>query len=203
MTSGASGRAPRMEPSNLVIELIQERHVDGFRRAVDLVAREKKYLARTEAPPLPDTIAFVSENIRNGNAHYLAIVDGVVVGWCDIVPMKKEIFSHCGVLGMGIVEAYRGRGIGLKLIRTALGKAGANGLKRVELEVFHSNTAAIALYRKVGFEIEGRKRKAAILGGACLDTIQMALFLDEDGKKATRTDTTTTGVRSEGSSPDN
>jgi ribosomal protein S18 acetylase RimI-like enzyme len=202
MTSGASGRAPRMEPSNLVIELVQERHVDGFRRAVDLVAREKKYLARTEAPPLPDTIAFINENIRNGNAHYLAVVDGVVVGWCDIVPMKKEVSSHCGVLGMGVVEAYRGRGIGLKLIRAALGKAKANGLRRVELEVFHSNATAIALYQKVGFEIEGRKRRAAILEGAYLDTIQMALFLDEDGKKTTRTETTTTGVRSDSGSRD-
>jgi hypothetical protein len=33
------------------------------------------------------------------------VTDGEVVGWCDIVRMKKEVSSHCGVLGMGVVRA--------------------------------------------------------------------------------------------------
>jgi ribosomal protein S18 acetylase RimI-like enzyme len=171
-----------MNEPRVTIELITEECIIGFHQAVDLVAHEKKYLARTEAPPIEDAQVFSKDNIRQGNAHYVATVGGKVIGWCDIVPMKKEVFSHCGVLGMGIVEGYRGKGIGRRLMDAALRKAKENGLEKVELEVFHTNILAISLYEKLGFVIEGRRRRAAKLEGQYLDCIQMALFLDEYGK---------------------
>lgn len=118
------------------------------------------------------------ENISSGNPQFVAIADGNIVGWCFITRMKKEVFSHCGALGMGVVEGYRRRGIGIALIRAALAGAKAIGLERVELEVYHSNTAAIALYEKLGFHTEGTKAKGARLAGQYLDLLQMALFLD-------------------------
>ena len=136
--------------------MIEEQHIKGFNAAVDLVARERKYIARTEGPSLEESETFVR---NNGNAHYVALVDGRVVGWCDIVPMKKAVFSHNGVLGMGVTADYRGCGIGTALLRAALSKAKANGLERIELEVFHTNAKAIALYQKVGFRTEGTKKE--------------------------------------------
>jgi putative acetyltransferase len=44
----------------------------------------------------------------------------------------------------------------------------------VELEVYASNTAAIALYRRRGFEIEGVKRGIRILDGRVEDVVCMA-----------------------------
>jgi RimJ/RimL family protein N-acetyltransferase len=167
-----------MDP-DIRIEAIREEHIVGFHDAVELVAKEGKYLARIEAPPIADAIAFVNENIAKGSAHYVAIDGNRVVGWCDIVPMTKDVFSHCGVLGMGIIDGYRGKGIGKRILRAALDKAKSNGLERIELEVFHTNVNAIGLYEKFGFYVEGRKRKAAKLNGEYLDTIQMALFLND------------------------
>lgn len=48
---------------------------------------------------------------------------------------------------------------------------------RVELEVFASNTAAIALYEKLGFVVEGRKSRARKVDGAYDDDLIMARFL--------------------------
>jgi RimJ/RimL family protein N-acetyltransferase len=47
----------------------------------------------------------------------------------------------------------------------------------VELEVFAANEGAIKLYENEGFLVEGRKVRAARLGGAYLDVVMMALFL--------------------------
>ena len=174
-----------MKPGSFRIESVTEEHIAGFNHAVDLVAREKKYLARTEAPSVGESEAFVRDNIRSGNPHFVAMAGAEVVGWCDIVRMKKAAFSHCGTLGMGVVEAFRGQGIGLALIRAALAGAQSIGLERVELEVFHTNTGAIALYEKVGFHTEGTKARAARLEGRYLDTLQMALFLDAYKEPAT------------------
>lgn len=48
-------------------------------------------------------------------------------------------------------------------------------LARIELEVFASNVAAIALYERLGFVHEGRKRSARILDGRIEDMLCMAL----------------------------
>jgi RimJ/RimL family protein N-acetyltransferase len=100
-----------------------------------------------------------------------------VVGWCDIIPSKREAFSHCGTLGMGLIKEYRGQGIGTRLLRATLQKARQNGLERVELEVFAANGAAIRLYEREGFRVEGKKVRAARLAGAYLDVVLMARFL--------------------------
>jgi GNAT superfamily N-acetyltransferase len=103
------------DDSNVLIVPITEEHIAEYHRAVDLVAREGKYLGRTEALPLEDAQSFTRENIARGNAHFVAVHGGRVVGWCDIVPSKKEAFVHCGTLGMGLLAEYRGRGIGHRL----------------------------------------------------------------------------------------
>jgi hypothetical protein len=38
---------------NIVIAPIAESHASGFRACLDIVAREKRYLAQIEAPPSP------------------------------------------------------------------------------------------------------------------------------------------------------
>lgn len=158
---------------------IEERHIVDYHAAVDAVARERRYLGRTEAPSLEDARAFVASNIAKGNPHFVAIVDGRLVGWCDIVASKNPVFAHCGTLGMGVVDGFRGRGIGTRLITAALRKAKQGGLEKVELEVFDTNDRAIALYRKVGFKDEGKKERSAKIDGLYMADLLMGLFLDE------------------------
>ncbi|MEP6757424.1 MAG: GNAT family N-acetyltransferase, partial [Chthonomonadales bacterium] len=101
----------------------------------------------------------------------------VVIGWCDIVPKKMEGFRHIGTLGMGIKEGYRGQGIGSRLMESTLNRAKEIGLERVELDAFATNTNAIALYKKFGFEVEGVKKAARKLDGIVEDNICMAKLL--------------------------
>jgi RimJ/RimL family protein N-acetyltransferase len=149
----------------------------GYRAALDAVARKRKYLSSLEAPPGDRSEAFVRSNIEKGNPHFVALIDGVVVGWCDIYRDSHPWAQHAGVLGMGVVAAYRGRGIGKRLIVAALDAARAN-FHRVELEVFSNNAAAIALYEQVGFIHEGRRRDAYLLADGYCDLLVMSrLFL--------------------------
>jgi len=47
-------------------------------------------------------------------------------------------------------------------------------LRRVELTVYADNEAAHNLYRKFGFEVEGRLRDYALRDGVFVDTLSMA-----------------------------
>jgi RimJ/RimL family protein N-acetyltransferase len=157
------------------IRAITANDIEGFHRAVDVVARERKYLAFLEAPPLANTREFVLENIAKDNPQFVATADGGVVGWCDVVRESRPIHAHAGVLGMGLLPAYRGRGYGRTLIETTLHAAELAGFKRVELSVHADNPRAIALYERVGFVREGIKRRAMCIDGRFGDAIMMAI----------------------------
>lgn len=82
---------------------------------------------------------------------------------------------------MGILPAYRGKGLGRRLIETTLKAAREAGFARVELDVYEDNARAIALYDKVGFAREGIVRRAAHIDGRFIDAISMALLFDGHG----------------------
>jgi ribosomal protein S18 acetylase RimI-like enzyme len=154
---------------------IAQGHIEGFHRALDIVARERRYLAFLEAPPIESTRAFVLDNIKCGHPQFVAISVGDVVGWCDVKPLDRPIQAHRGVFGVGLLPQFRGQGLGTKLTRSALAAARAYGLHRVELTVREHNTGAIGLYKKAGFTIEGVQRDAVLVDGAYENVVCMAV----------------------------
>lgn len=163
-------------PHKYRIVPIAEKHVEGFHRCLGVVARERRYLAMVEAPPLARTREFVLSTIANGFVQLVALDGEEVVGWCDIIPRRFVGFGHCGELGMGVHPEHRGRGLGRRLAGKAIERAWEQGLEKIELEVYASNRAARALYERLGFTVEGVKRRSRKLDGEYDDLVQMALF---------------------------
>jgi len=156
---------------------IAANHIPSFHAAVDIVAREKKFLAFLEAPPLDATTKFVLYNIEQKNPQFVVLSDGNVVGWCDILRnAKRAVYSHCGTLGIGLLPEFRRRGIGRQLMLTAIDAAWQCGTTRIELTVREHNANAIALYKSFGFEIEGLQRNAVRIDGQYQSVYAMALL---------------------------
>ncbi len=156
---------------------IAEGHIESFHKTLDVVARERRYLAFLEAPPIESTRAFILNHIKQGYPQFVAISEGEVVGWCDVTPKSRPIYAHCGVLGMGLLPRFRGQGLGTRLITRTLKAARACGLSRVELSVRQDNTNAIALYKRVGFVTEGLQRNAVQVDGGYENVVEMAILL--------------------------
>ena len=156
---------------------ITEGHIESFHKTLDVVARERRYLAFLEAPPIESTRAFILNHIKQGYPQFVAISEGEVVGWCDVTPKSRPIYAHCGVLGMGLLPRFRGQGLGTRLIMRTLKAARACGLSRVELSVRQDNTNAIALYKRVGFVTEGLQRNAVQVDGGYENVVEMAILL--------------------------
>lgn len=151
---------------------------DGFYDCFAALCRERRYLALVDPPSKDASRAFVAEAQHRGAVQNVAVADGHIVGWCDIIPHAWEGFRHSGRLGMGIAAEYRGQGIGRRLVEATLTDARAAGLTRIELEVFSSNTNAITLYERCGFVHEGRHRRGRIIDGRVEDVLMMALLFD-------------------------
>lgn len=146
---------------NYSIVPMAEEHIASFYETICYVISERKYLAFLEPPPFVGTQKFVRENIEKGIAQMAVISDGRCVGWCDILPQtSRQASAHVGIVGMGLMPEFRGRGIGEQLLRATIDTARAKGLTRIELTVRENNLNAIALYKKIGFVAEGLKVKA-------------------------------------------
>jgi RimJ/RimL family protein N-acetyltransferase len=164
------------EPMKVDIVPIAPEHIESYRRAVDVVARERRYLTLLEAFPLPETTTFVLDLMKRGDPLFVAVANSAVVGWCDIQRHPFPSHSHRGTLGMGLVPDYRGGGVGVRLMDEVLKRAFATGFVRVELNVRADNTRAIRLYENFGFVREGVLRDAVFVDGEFYDAIAMALI---------------------------
>jgi RimJ/RimL family protein N-acetyltransferase len=89
-----------------------------------------------------------------------------------------EKSRHVRVLGMLVVDGYRGMGVGTKLMEHALRWARARkDVEKVTLGVFSNNKGAYRLYEKFGFVVEGVRKRHYYIEGRHEDEIDMALFL--------------------------
>jgi putative acetyltransferase len=163
--------------SRIAVVPIALEHAAGIHACIDAVAREKRYLAQTFAKPRADFDAFVQESVAQDLVQFVALDGDRVVGWADIFAAWADAVKHCGSLGMGLLAAYRGQGIGERLLRACLVKAQAKGMTRIELQVRADNGRAIRLYERMGFEREGMLRRAMRFDGAYYDALQMSLLI--------------------------
>ena len=109
-----------------------------------------------------------------GGIHLGAVLGGKLVGTISMRQLEGRR-SHVASFGMGVHDAYQGRGVGSALLAAALDFADRWwGALRIELTVFADNARAIGLYEKHGFVREGRHVAYAIRDGVLIDALAMA-----------------------------
>jgi ribosomal protein S18 acetylase RimI-like enzyme len=161
---------------DVVIRPIAFGDIAGFSDCIGAVMSERRYLAFLEPFPIEQTAAFVAGGIARDEPQLVAEAAGRIVGWCDVRRETVPVYAHEGMLGMGVLEGWRGRGLGGRLIRATLAAAWRAGFERVSLSVYGKNERAAALYRKVGFVEEGRRVRGKKLDGEYDDVLMMAIF---------------------------
>jgi putative acetyltransferase len=117
-----------------------------------------------------------ANKVGSGEVALVAVRDGQPVGLASLhEPRAVWRRRHAMGLGISVATHAHGQGVGSALMQALLDHADrwAN-LLRVELTVFADNARAIALYRRFGFEEEGRMRAYAWRDGAYADCLSMA-----------------------------
>jgi len=110
-----------------------------------------------------------------GMMRLVAVVDRRVVGMISLRRRSSWARLHVAGLGMMVHPDFWGQKIGSRLMEEAISRAGQwPNLKRLELQVHTDNSAAIHLYEKFGFTIEGTKRFNNFGDGGWVDTFVMA-----------------------------
>jgi len=110
----------------------------------------------------------------------------LLTAWADAEAIASLAFRggsfartrHAGTFGVGVARAWRGVGVGSVLLERLLAWAKVHPqIERIGMEVFETNPDAVRLYRRFGFQEEGRRRDAFRLDDRRVDAIVMGLIL--------------------------
>jgi ribosomal protein S18 acetylase RimI-like enzyme len=169
-------------PEGVVIRPARPSDAASYLRMWSAVVAERRWV-RTETVRF--TVRGYRRLLRNpvtgDHARLVAVAEGNVVGNLVIERLAHPVNRHVATLGMAVDAAWRGRGIGTALMSAALRWARAEGIEKVSLEVYPSNVAAIALYRKFEFIEEGRLRGQSRKAYGYEDEVLMSRWLTPPG----------------------
>lgn len=105
----------------------------------------------------------------------VALVDGKLVGNAGLHMTARRRRAHAADIGMAIHDQYHNLGVGTALMAAITSQADNwLNLLRLELTVFTDNVAAINLYKKFGFIVEGTHIAYALRNGVYADVYAMA-----------------------------
>ncbi|AUG07999.1 GNAT family N-acetyltransferase [Pseudomonas sp. S09G 359] len=158
---------------HIVIQRFSEAHLEGVAALYNDPAVCRQVLQMPYQSVEAWRNKLVTDNERR--LQLVAVHGGEVIGQLGLEQYLRVRQAHVGSFGMGVAPAWQGKGIGSKLLSAALDVADNwMNLHRVELTVYADNEAAHQLYRKFGFEVEGRLRDYALRDGVFVDTLSMA-----------------------------
>jgi putative acetyltransferase len=100
-----------------------------------------------------------------------------IVGSASLSFNQKEVFRHKGELAIAVHDDYQDMGIGTAMLKHLLNIARMKKLTKVFLLVDTGNDRAIHIYKKAGFEIEGKLRNEKYYKGQYGDQYRMAILL--------------------------
>ena len=105
----------------------------------------------------------------------VAVQGDEIVGQLGLDVSQSPRRRHVATFGMGVKSTVQGRGVGSALVSAAVEVCEKwMNVSRIEIEVYTENLAAIKLYQKHGFVLEGTCRNYAFRHGKYVDAHVMA-----------------------------
>lgn len=117
------------------------------------------------------TVARMLARSESGEDLTLGLFDGnLLAGYFFLWHVLRRV----PLLGIGMLDAWHGRGLGRQMMAVLIEQAKARGCEGIELTTVQDNHAAFALYRKTGFvycgDVENRSGDGRIV-------VERAMFL--------------------------
>jgi hypothetical protein len=148
---------------------------------INLITAEEIYLQTDHFAPTADwerVLGGDSDNPAEGRLLIVPVAGGQVVGHLRIFAGGYGAKDrHVGSIGVALLPAYRGVGIGSTLLERGLAWAGPAGFVKMEAYVIASNLRARRLFQKFGFQLEGTRRQQLLIRGRYEDELVVARFL--------------------------
>ena len=131
--------------------------------------------------PLEKEVAFLKSIVESDNGiMYVAKVNGEIAGQLHYTGGGRNRTRHTGEFGITVQKKYWGQGIGRALMEAMIEWATTSKYcEKIDLRVRDDNHKAIALYRKLGFKVEGLRKRDMKINGEFVDCLFMGLEINK------------------------
>lgn len=103
-----------------------------------------------------------------------------IIGQCEVLNSDWDAAEHVGVLGIVIKDKYRDLTIGRNLIDFAIRESKIlNNKEKIVLSSFSTNKRALHLFKKLGFDVVGVRKKQFLMDSIYIDEVMMELWIDD------------------------
>lgn len=128
---------------------------DALLRSMKICVEETDFLHRYPEEFVETTeqeVRFIeSVNASQHQLMIICLIDGELVGHCEMSLYKRMKMAHRAVVALAIIKKYCGIGIGTAMLREMVEIAKEKGLMQLELEYIEGNERGRHLYDKLGF----------------------------------------------------
>jgi ribosomal protein S18 acetylase RimI-like enzyme len=175
-----SGAEEEFEADDVEFSIRQAREEDltGLVGAIREAIGGGEYVdAESVADVVDSEGVLLRHNELEARIFFVATVRGEVVGWVHLKHAQLDKLSHTAELTVGVLEEYRGRGIGSHLLERGLEWAGTQGFERIYNSVPATNDTAISFLTNRGWREEARREDHYKMDGEYVDEVMMATEL--------------------------
>ena len=107
----------------------------------------------------------------------LCIYNGQFAGYAMMLGNTASRTKHIASIRIGIHEDFKQKGLATALLKEAEKWAHSNEISRLEANIMAHNEAAIALFNKLNYTIEGTREKAVLLEDQLIDELQCSKII--------------------------
>jgi L-amino acid N-acyltransferase YncA len=166
------------EGLEVTIRQAREDDLTGLVGAIREAISDKTYIeGETVADIVESENVLLRHNDLQKRVFFVATVHGDVVGWVHINASEIEKLEHTAELTVGVIDEYRGHGIGSKLLDHGVDWALDNGFEKIYNSIPSINEDAIEFLGAHGWETEATRKGHYKIDGEYVDEVMMAKTL--------------------------
>ncbi|MEF8936802.1 GNAT family N-acetyltransferase [Halobacteriaceae archaeon SHR40] len=163
------------EKISFTIRQAREEDLTGLVGAIREAIGDGEYIkAETVADIVDNEGVLMRHNEIESRMFFVACVEGDVVGWVHLKHTDLRKLNHTAEFTLGVLEAYRGNGIGSQLLERGVRWAEEQGLEKLYNAIPATNQSALDFLQSHGFETEAVREDHYKLNGSYVDEVMMA-----------------------------
>ena len=144
-------------------------------------APDRSYVLMEHYGTKPDSVKkYICSMDFEKNLLLVAVTEKAVVGALSGIQMdggRRPETAHILNIGLHIITAYRGQGVGSQMLSYAVDWAKKRAFKKLEANIFTTNKRSLHLFERVGFVEEGTRQKRIRIGKQYIDEVLMGKVL--------------------------
>ncbi|MGO5473493.1 GNAT family N-acetyltransferase [Streptococcus hyointestinalis] len=171
------------EAKEVIVKVAEPGDADALVKLLECVRLESDFITEDSQEQLTksEMETFISSSQLHDNCLcLLAMLDDEAIAVLNVAGKQDYSVSHIGDIFLAVKKSYWGCGLGQLLLAEAIDWAEHSGvIRRLELTVQKRNQAALHIYQKHGFLLEGiKKRGARAQTGDFLDVCMMSKMIE-------------------------